>query len=79
MPNTTKQIPEEIGFIRLPAIIGNQKSTPPIQPLIPISRTSWLDGVKSGKFPKPVKLGARSVAWRVADIRALVERLGGAA
>lgn len=70
---------QETGFIKLSAIIGNQKSTPPIQPLIPISRTSWLDGVKSGKFPKPVKLGARSVAWRVADIRALVERLGGAA
>ena len=70
---------QEIGFIKLPAIIGNQKSTPPIQPLIPISRTSWLDGVKSGKFPKPVKLGARSVAWKAEDIRALVERLGGAA
>lgn len=78
MTHIAKQIPET-GFIKLPAIIGNQKSTPPIQPLIPISRTSWLDGVKSGKFPKPVKLGARSVAWRVADIRALVERLGGAA
>jgi len=70
---------QETGFIKLPAIIGNQKSTPPIQPLIPISRTSWLDGVKSGKFPKPVKLGARSVAWKAEDIRALVERLGGAA
>lgn len=70
---------QETGFIKLSAIIGNQKSTPPIQPLIPISRTSWLDGVKSGKFPKPVKLGARSVAWKAEDIRALVERLGGAA
>ncbi len=70
---------QETGFIKLPAIIGNPKSKPPIQPLIPISRTSWLDGVKSGKFPKPVKLGARSVAWKAEDIRALVERLGGAA
>ena len=70
---------QETGFIKLPAIIGNPKSEPPIQPLIPISRTSWLDGVKSGKFPKPVKLGARSVAWKAEDIRALVERLGGAA
>ena len=69
---------QETGFIKLSAIIGNQKSKPPIQPLIPVSRTAWLDGVKAGKFPKPIKLGARSVAWKVEDIRALVERLGGA-
>lgn len=70
---------QEIGFLRLPAIICNPKSKPkpPIKPLIPISRTSWLDGVKSGKFPKPIKLGARSVAWKISDIKALVEKLGG--
>jgi prophage regulatory protein len=78
MTHIAKQIPET-GFIRLPAIIGNQKSTPPIQPLIPISRTSWLNGVKDGIYPRPIKLGARSVAWKVEDIRALVERLGGGA
>jgi prophage regulatory protein len=62
LPNT--------GFLRLAAIIGDKKANTPA--IIPISRTSWLEGVKSGKYPKPVKLGARSVAWRVEDIRALI-------
>jgi predicted DNA-binding transcriptional regulator AlpA len=69
------QLPEK-GFLKLPAIIGDKKTTPPIPALIPMSRTSWLDGVKSGKYPKPVKLGERSVAWKVEDIRALIEKLG---
>jgi predicted DNA-binding transcriptional regulator AlpA len=67
MTHITKQIPE-IGFLKLAQVLG----------LIPLGRTSWLNGVKSGKYPKPVKIGARSVAWKVEDVRALVERLGGA-
>ncbi|MFZ2449076.1 MAG: AlpA family phage regulatory protein [Methylovulum miyakonense] len=41
-----------------------------------MGRTTFLNGVKSGKYPKPVKLGERTTAWRVEDIRALVEQLG---
>jgi hypothetical protein len=26
-------------------------------------------GVKSGRFPKPVKLSARCIAWKAEDIR----------
>ncbi len=68
MTHIIKQIPD-IGFLRLPQVLG----------VIPLKRTSWLNGVKSGKYPKPVKIGARSVAWRVEDIRTLVESLGGVA
>ena len=64
------------GFIKLPAIIGNRKTTPPTPPIIPVSRSSWLNGIKSGKYPKPIKLGERSIAWRVEDIQALLEELG---
>ncbi|OTE96628.1 hypothetical protein BCS42_03865 [Crenothrix sp. D3] len=60
------------GFFRLPQIIGT-KGNPP---LIPVSRTTWLNGVKSGKYPKPVKLGARTNGWRVSDIYALIEKMG---
>ncbi len=67
------QIPET-GFLRLPQIIGNSKTHTPA--LLPIGRTTFLNGVKSGRYPKPVKLGVRSVAWRVEDIRALIENLG---
>jgi len=58
------------GFLRLNQIIG-KKETPAI---IPVSRSTWLSGVREGRFPKPVKLGKRTTAWRVADIRALIEK-----
>lgn len=44
-------------------------------PLIPVSRSTWWAGVKNGRFPRPVKLSERCTAWRVEDIRALIERL----
>jgi predicted DNA-binding transcriptional regulator AlpA len=55
----------ETGFVRLPSIIA------PSGP-IPVSKSTWWAGVKSGRFPKPVKLGPRITAWRVEDIRALI-------
>ena len=42
----------------------------------PVSKSTWWQGVKDGRFPKPVKLGVKTTAWRVEDIRALIERLG---
>ncbi|QBQ53828.1 helix-turn-helix transcriptional regulator [Nitrosococcus wardiae] len=63
----------ETGYLRLPQIIGNPKAEPPIPPLIPVSKSTWWAGVKEGRFPKPVKLGPRTTAWRVEDIRALIK------
>ena len=60
----------ETGFLRIWHIIGNKKTNTPA--LIPISRTTFLNGVKSGKYPKSVKLGERTTAWRVEDIRDLI-------
>ena len=65
------QIPEK-GFLRLSQIIGNPKAVPPIPAIIPISKSAWWDGVRTGRFPKSVKLGPRVTAWRVEDIRALI-------
>lgn len=46
-------------------------------PLIDICPATWWAGVKSGRFPKPVKIpGGRITCWRGADLLALVERLG---
>jgi prophage regulatory protein len=66
----------EIGFLRLHQIIGNQKANPPIPAVIPVSRTTWWLGVKSGRFPKPVKLGPNTTVWRVEDIRKLILEIG---
>lgn len=63
----------ETGFLRLNQIIGNPKAEPPIPAVIPVSKSTWWEGVKSGRYPKPVKsLGLRITAWRVEDIRALI-------
>ncbi len=67
----------ETGYLRLSQIIGNPRSIPPIPPLIPVGKSTWWAGVKSGRFPTPVKtLGIRITAWRVEDILALIARTG---
>lgn len=69
----------ETGFLRLSQIIGNPLAEPPTHPIIPVKKTCWWEGVKSGRFPKPVKIGnGRGTFWRVEDIRALIVSAGGA-
>jgi len=63
----------ETGFLRLRQIIGDPKADPPIPPIIPVGKTCWWNGVKTGRFPQPVKLGPRVTVWRVEDIRALIK------
>ena len=65
------QLPET-GFLRLPQIIGNPKADPPVPALIPVRKSCWWAGVKSGRFPQPIKLGSRVTVWRVEDIRNLI-------
>lgn len=71
------QLPET-GFLRLPQIIGDPKATPPIPAIIPVKKSCWWSGVKSGRFPKPVKFGPRVTAWAVEDIRILIASAKGA-
>jgi prophage regulatory protein len=66
------------GYLRLPQIIGNKKAEPPIPALIPVCSTTWWNGVKSGKYPAAVKLSARTTAWKVEDIIALMDSIGAA-
>ncbi len=54
------------GLLRLRAIIG------PRGP-IPVSKSTWWAGVKSGRYPAPVKLGPNITVWRAKDINALIE------
>jgi prophage regulatory protein len=61
------------GFIRLKYILA------PLGPM-PVGKSTWWAGVKNGRYPKPCKLSPRITAWRVEDIRALLDELskGGA-
>lgn len=66
-----------VGYLRVWDIVGDRKRG--IEPLIPVSRTTWWNGVKEGKYPKPVKLSERVTVWKRADIMGLLENIGGAA
>ena len=55
----------EVGYLRLSQILS----------IIPVSKSAWWEGCRSGLYPKPVKLGPRTTAWRVEDIRELMERI----
>lgn len=55
----------QIGYIRIHQILE----------IIPVSRSSWWAGVKAGKYPKPVKLGENTTAWRAEDIHDLIKRI----
>lgn len=58
---------DTIGYLRLPEVLK----------LFPVSKSTWWQGVRDGKFPTPVKLTERTTAWRNEDIRALLEKVGG--
>jgi predicted DNA-binding transcriptional regulator AlpA len=66
------QIPET-GFLRIKQIVGDKKADPPVPPLFPVSPSTWWEGVRTGRFPKAVKLGPRTTAWRAEDIRKLLD------
>jgi predicted DNA-binding transcriptional regulator AlpA len=62
----------ETGYLRLAQIVGDKKTG--IAAIFPVSKSTWWQGVKSGRYPQPVKLSERCTAWRVEDIRALIEQ-----
>jgi prophage regulatory protein len=68
------QLPET-GYLREPDILGDRNATPPKPAVIPVSRSTWWAGVRSGRYPKPVKLSPRVTAWRAQDIHDLIARL----
>lgn len=55
----------QVRFLRLAQVLE----------LFPVSKSTWWAGVKSGRFPKPVKIGPRTTAWKYEDIHALIEAL----
>jgi len=67
----------ETGYLRINQIVGNPKSNPPIPAIIPVGKSTWWQGVKSGLYPKPVKLSPRVTVWHVEDIRAFINETKG--
>lgn len=69
MPATVQSSPApvlpETGFLRLADVLK----------LVPVCKTAWYNGVRSGEFPQPVALGKRARGYRAEDVRALIDRL----
>ena len=61
----TTHIPST-GFLRLPQIME----------LVPISKSAWWEGCRTGRYPKPVKIGPRTTVWRAEEIKAFIESAG---
>lgn len=56
---------DNAALLRLPQVLN----------LIPVSRSAWWAGCKNGRYPKPVKIGPRTTAWRAEDIKVLLRKL----
>lgn len=63
------------GFVRLKQIIGDPKANPPIPAIIPVGKSTWWAGVRTGRFPQPIHLGPATTVWRVRAIRDLIQCL----
>ena len=53
------------GFLRLPQILA----------IFPISKSAWWEGCRTGRYPKPIKLGPRTTVWRAEDIAAFIDSI----
>lgn len=68
---TISQVNQEKVFLRIKDIVKPDG-------MLPISRTTWLEGVRTGKFPAPIKhhlFGDRITLWDMQDIKELIEKI----
>lgn len=63
----------DLRFYRVRDVIGDPKRGIPA--IIPVSRSTWYQGIAAGRYPKPVKLSAKTSAWDARVIEELAERL----
>ena len=54
-----------VAYVRLPQILN----------IFPVIKNAWREKCRRDAFSKPVKIAPRTSAWRVEDIRALMERI----
>ena len=64
-PSTTPTASPTEKLIRLPEVLD----------LVTMSRSGWLQGVKDGRYPAPVRLSPRRVDWRESDINEFINGL----
>ena len=52
----------DIALWRLPTVLAH----------VPVSKSEWWHGIKTGRYPAGIKLSPRITAWRSSDIRSLI-------
>lgn len=62
---TTNQAINSEALLRLPQVLQR----------VPVSRASWWNGVRDGRYPAAVKLSPRVTCWRKSDIDRLIATL----
>ena len=54
---------------------GPKKKRPGKKAIIPVGKTCWYEGMKSGRFPKPIKIGnGRGKFWLEGQILDLIPK-----
>jgi predicted DNA-binding transcriptional regulator AlpA len=48
---------------------------PDVLTLLGVSRSTFWQGIRDGRYPRGVKVGRRATAWRAADIRETIDRM----
>jgi predicted DNA-binding transcriptional regulator AlpA len=43
--------------------------------VIPVSKSTWWNGVKTGRYPKSIKMGPRTTGWFEKDILDLIDNM----
>ena len=61
---TTFALPKT-GIVRLPVVLAN----------VPVSKGTWYNGIKAGKYPKPIKLSERCVGWKAEEIHEVIDNM----
>jgi predicted DNA-binding transcriptional regulator AlpA len=64
-PTLTPGTIPSTGYLRIRQILS----------IFPICSSTWWDGCKEGRFPRPIKLGPRTTVWKAEDIRAFIDSL----
>jgi len=57
-PVHTTPLPQS-GYVRLPIALAYTG----------LSKSTWYEGIKAGRYPKQAKIGLRAVGWDVEDLR----------
>lgn len=63
--NNTNPGEQWSGFMKIKTVLR----------LIPVSKSTWYTGIKSGKYPAQIHPSAGSSAWIASDIQALIQQI----